>query len=102
MRLLLGVLLGMAVMAVDAGAYRTETAPTISEWNTNTFTQLNNFLSQLSNVQNGRYQLDALVTTPNGSRNGEKGEMVYAVFGGSEYLCVNTDGVTTWKCATLL
>ena len=100
-RLLIGCLVGMALTAPSLWALRIETPPTFHEWNSNTFTQLNNFLLQLWNVSNGKYAQDISTTDPDGSRRGTKGEMVLYDPGASEELCVNVDGATDWDCASL-
>ena len=46
-----------------------------------------------------------VTANPNGSRRGDRGELVYATFGGSNRLCANTstsmEGGTSWECVTL-
>ena len=54
-RILLGVLLGMALMAQPVMALRIASPPIFTEWNVNTFTQLNTYLHEVWNVLNGRY-----------------------------------------------
>ena len=100
MRLLLGILMGMAVMAVDANAYRMRRPPTFYEWNTNTFTDLNNALAEIHNISNGRYQLDVVTVDPDGVRPGDVGEMVY-FDSGTDQLCVNSTGAKVWVCVNL-
>jgi hypothetical protein len=100
-RLLIGIMIGMLLMATPLWALRTERPPEFYEWNTNTFTQLNNFLLQVWNVINGRYALDVTTADPDGSRRGVKGEMILYDPGASEELCVNIDGSTDWDCVSI-
>lgn len=45
--------------------------------------------------------VEVVTTTPNGSRNGKKGEMLQVVTGGNYYHCQNIDGVTAWYCVQI-
>jgi len=101
-RLLVGLLVGMAMMATPALALRIERAPEfVPEWDTNRITQLNNFLLGLWNITNGLYQLDVTTTDPDGTRRGEKGLMILFDPGSAEELCVNIDGAKDWECTSL-
>lgn len=100
-RILIGILIGMAICAVPAVALRTSTPPNISEWNTNTFTQLNDYLLALWHITNGRIQLDVVTTTPKNNRKGVKGEMVLFDTA-TDKLCVNVNStISGWSCADL-
>ena len=46
-------------------------------------------------------RVEVVTTTPNGSRNGKKGEMLQVVTGGNYYHCQNIDGATTWYCVQI-
>ena len=102
-RLLLGCLIGMAVTAPSLWALRTERPPEFTqvEWNSNTLTQLNNWLLQAWNVLNGNYAFDVVTVDPDGSRRGVAGEAVVYNNAGTVVLCVNTNDATDWDCATL-
>ena len=100
MRILLGVILGMALSAPFVDAFRMSQPPTFSEWTPNTFSQLNTVLADLHNLTNGRYQLDVVLVDPDGSRKGNKGEMVF-FDSGTDQLCINSTGATVWKCVNL-
>jgi len=100
-RVLLGMVLGLCLGSMEAMALRLARPPTFTEWNTNTFTQLNDVLLQLWNVSNGRYTNDVVTVDPDGSRRGTKGEQVLYDPGASEELCVNVDNATDWDCAAL-
>jgi len=99
-RILIGVLAGMVLTAPPLGALRFARPPTFTEWNSNTFTQLNDVLLQIYNVVNGRYQMDIVTVDPDGSRRGKIGEAVFFDTG-TDQLCVNADGGTTWKCVNV-
>ena len=102
LRILLGVLIGMSMAAPVALALRIASPPTFQEWNTNTFSQLNDTLLQIWNVFNGRYQLDVTTTDPDGSRRGQKGESVLYDPGASEEFCICVDSSTSdWDCSVL-
>lgn len=98
-RVLLGLLLGLLLSLPAAWAYRTERPQAITDWNPNTFSQLNNTLLQQWNVLNGRYQMDVVTVDPDGSRKGDVGEAVLFDTG-TDQLCVNVGG-TVWKCVNL-
>ena len=101
-RLLIGMLVGMVLMATPAWGLRTERPPEfIPEWDTNRITQLNNFLLGMFNIFNGRYQLEITTSDPDGVRRGEKGEMILFDPGANEEFCVNIDGATDWECTDL-
>lgn len=98
---LLGVGIGMCLSAPPLWALRVARPPEFYDWNTNTFTQLNDTLLGFFNVINGRYQVDVSTTDPDGSRKGSKGEMVLYDPGASEELCLNVDGSSDWDCVAL-
>ena len=66
----------------------------------NQLTELNNTLSDFWHITNGRYTLENITTNPNGTRQGIQGDLVYAQFGGSDHLCLNTSkpASTAWTC----
>lgn len=85
-------------------AYRTEEPSPISKWDCPSFSRLNHYLHELWNITNGRYNLDALTANPNGTRQGTTGELVYATYGGDQYICVNSSTPspgTTWTCVNI-
>lgn len=100
-RLLVGILCGCLLSAPPLWALRIERPSEFFEWNTNTFTQLNNLLLGFFNVVNGRYQMDVVTSDPDGNRRGNRGELVLYDPGASEEFCVNVDGATDWDCAAL-
>ena len=100
-RFLLGVLIGMALVSPSLWALRLDRPPEFAEWNTNTFTQLNNVLLQIFNVLNGRFQTNVSTIDPDGVRRGAKGEFVLYDPGASEELCQNVDGLLDWDCVAL-
>ena len=101
-RLLIGIGIGLLLTAPPLWALRTERPPEFHEWNTNTFTQLNNWLLSVFNVLNGRYAMNVVTTDPDGSRRGTKGEFVLYDSSGTGVQCVNMDNATDWDCATLV
>ena len=96
-----GCLIGIVISAPPLWALRFARPPTFTEWNSNTFTQLNDVLLQIFNVINGRYAVDVSVADPDGSRRCAKGELVLYDPGASEELCVCVDGALDWDCAAL-
>ena len=95
-----GMLLVLLVAETPAQALRIARPPEFHEWNTNTFTQLNDTLLQLWNISNGRITLDVVTVDPDGSRLGSKGELIY-FDSGTDQLCVNSTGATAWVCVNL-
>ena len=100
-QLVVGILVGMAMSAPSSWALRIARSPEFYEWNTNTFSQLNQFTLDVWNTLNGRYQVDIVTTDPDGSRRGNRGELVLYDPGASEEWCVNVDAATDWDCAAL-
>ena len=99
-RVLLGVCVGIALSAPSVWALRIASPPTFREWNTNTFSQLNDVFLQLWNIGNGRYQMDVVTSDPDGSRRGDVGEAVLFDTA-TNRLCVNVDGAKLWHCVDI-
>jgi len=100
-RMLVGVLVGMALAAPPLWALRFARPPTFTEWDSNTFSQLNDVLLQIWNAINGRIQFDVVTSDPDGSRRGNKAECVLYDPGATEEWCCNVDGATDWDCEAL-
>ena len=101
-RIFLGILIGFCVGADSVPALRLSKPPIIAEWNSNTFTILNNTLEDLWNLTNGRYTPASTATDPDGTLQGDKYDIIiYDPLAGSAEICVNLDGATDWDCATL-
>ena len=102
MRCLAAFCLGWLLATTPVWAFRMSQPDVITEWNENTFAQLNNALLQLWNITNGRYTPDVTTTDPDGSRVGSQYDVIiYDPAAGSSEICVNVDGATDWDCATL-
>ena len=100
-RFLFGLVVGAALCAPPVFALRIARPPEFHEWNSNTFSQINDSLLQIWNVLNGRYQLDVVTTTPKNVRKGSKGEAVLFDTGTDQY-CINVGGtITSWSCTNL-
>ncbi len=101
-RFLVGVLIGICLMAEPLPAFRMTKPPVITEWNTNTMTQLNDTLELLWYITNGRYTPEVVTTDPDGNLKGDKGDFVlYIPAAGNKEACWNVDGAKDWDCATL-
>lgn len=59
-------------------------------------TQLNEIITALWNVTNGRYNFDITTSNPDGSLSSEAGRAIILYTGGNYYLEINVDGSTTW------
>ncbi len=59
-------------------------------------TQLNDIITELWNITNGRYNLNITTTDPNGNTKGDVGDMVLYNNSSSFSVKVNTDGEKTW------
>lgn len=96
------VVLGMAGPVFAMRSKRPATLTDLED--TNQLTELNTALSNAWEITNGRYTLENLSSDPNGSRKGQKGDLVYATFPEgevtSEHVCVNTSypPATAWTC----
>lgn len=94
----LGVLIGAMLVSAPAYALRIARPPEFHEWNSNTFTQLNDTLLQLWNLSNGRFTLDRVTVDPDGSRPCSVGEQVYFDTG-TDQVCVCAVAATKkWNC----
>ena len=105
-RFFIGMVIGIALTAPWAQAFRITSPPTINEWNESTIAQLNTYLQRTWQITNGRYTTDVATTNPNGNRAGTQGDTVFYNNGGSYKLCVNTSATTptsptgtTWRCS---
>lgn len=102
-KLLLGILIGLALGATSAGAFRMSQPPTFTkDWTDAQISQLNTVLNDLFQLVSGRYTLDATTTNPNGNRRGDPNDLIIYNNGGDRKLCVNTSssaGGTTWRCS---
>lgn len=55
----------------------------------------------LREIYENFHRLEIVTSTPNGSRQGKKGDMVVFQTGGISYLAINTDSSTTWSGVVL-
>src|SRR3990167_800036 len=104
MRRVLMMLLGVVLVSSTAWAYRSKRPQAFTDLtNTNQLVELNNVLSDLWNLTNGRYTLENLITNPQDVRKGTKGDLVYATFGGNDHLCVSTSFPEgkNWTCVNV-
>ena len=100
-KFLVGLLVGMALAAGTSDALRFARPPTFSEWNSNTFSQLNDTLLQIWNTLNGRVSMDVVTVDPDGSRPCSVGEFVLFDTG-TDQLCVCvTTATKVWRCVNL-
>jgi len=100
-KFLVGLLVGMALWVGTADALRFARPPTFSEWNSNTFSQLNDVLLQIWNTLNGRVSMDVVTVDPDGSRPCSVGEFVLFDTG-TDQLCVCvTTATKVWRCVNL-
>src|SRR3990167_3638901 len=101
MRRLLMVGCLLLLLTPSVLAFRSKKPQTFTDLkDPNQLAELNSVLSDFWNLTNGRYTLENLVTNPQETRKGVKGDLVYATFGGTDHLCVNTSFPidTDWTC----
>lgn len=55
----------------------------------------------LREIYENFHRLEIVTSTPNGSRQGKRGDMVVYQTGGISYLAINTDSSTTWSGVVL-
>src|SRR3990167_1445398 len=104
MRRILLVMLGVVLVSSTAWAYRSKHPQAFADLSDpNQMVELNNFLSDVWNLTNGRYTLENLTTNPQDTRKGVKGDLVYATFGGNDHLCVSTSFPEgkDWTCVNV-
>ena len=105
-RFLVGILLGCLMSAPPLEAIRLSSPPTVVTWDASSLTQLNLYLASIRDVVNGRYTVDVVTTSPNGSRAGEQGDEVLFNASGTWKKCFNISATTassptgtTWRCS---
>lgn len=55
----------------------------------------------LKTLYDNIHSFEVVTTTPDGSRSGQKGDVLVFLNSGTDYICINVDGSTDWKCALL-
>lgn len=101
-RYLVGILLGVSMASWPVWALRIERPPEFTTLTPESISQLNTTLWQLWNLSNGRYELEETTSNPNGTRQGNRNELIAYNNGGSYKLCVNVStapGGTSWRCS---
>ena len=98
------MMLGVVLVSSTAWAYRSKHPQAFADLSDpNQMVELNNFLSDVWNLTNGRYTLENLTTNPQDTRKGVKGDLVYATFSGNDHLCVSTSFPEgkNWTCVNV-
>lgn len=60
-----------------------------------------NVYHYIRQIYENLHRLQVVTSNPDGSRNGKKGDMVLLQTGGTSYLEINTDSLTTWRGVAL-
>jgi len=97
-------MLGMLLFGSVASAMRTRRPPTLTDLtDRNQLVELNNYLSEVYELTNGRYTLENLDIDPQDVRKGTKGDLVYATFSSIDHLCINTSfpAAKDWTCVNV-
>lgn len=100
-RVFLGIILGLLISAPSVLALRVARPPEFTEWNTNTFSQLNQFLLSMWNITNGRYHMDRVTSDPDGSRSCTVGEQVFYDTGTDQLCICAVEATKKWNCTDL-
>jgi len=100
-RIICGFILGSLLVSGISYAYRTPKPQRITDFNQNGLVILNENLEQLWNVTNGRYNLNITTNNPDGSLQGNGGDMVLFNNSGTYYLEINTTGAKVWRGVVL-
>ena len=96
------IILVLFSVCFAAYAFRLGTPPRITDINDkNAIAQLNLFLEDMQELSKGRYTLDIVTTNPDGTRNGDVGDIILFNNSGTYYLEVNTTGSTVWRGVVL-
>lgn len=96
-----GIILGVFLTTGISYAYRIPKPQRITEFNHNGLVILNDSLEQLFDLTNGRFSLNIVLTNPDGSLNGNVGEIILFNNSGTFYLCINTTGAKVWRSILL-
>jgi len=100
-RFILGIILGSLLATGVSYAYRIPKPQRITAFDQNGLVILNEVLDNLWNVTNGRYSLNITTTNPDGSLQGNGGDMVLYNSSGTYYLEINTTGAKVWRGVVL-
>lgn len=98
------MMLGILLLGGTASAMRTRRPPVLTDLkDQNQLVELNNYLSEVYELTNGRYTLENLVTNPQDTRKGVKGDLVYATYSSIDHLCINTSfpAGKDWTCVNV-
>jgi len=78
-------------------AYRVSKPLAITDYNARGLVIINENFERIWDVTNGRYNLNIMTTNPDGSVDGDVGDMILLYIGGNYYLEINVDGGTIWR-----
>lgn len=92
MKIILGFVLGFTVSACLSFADIISAPPPIKDAN------IYHYFRQ---IYENFHRLSVVTSNPDGSRNGKKGDMLLLQTGGTSYLEINTDSLTTWRGVAL-
>jgi hypothetical protein len=96
-KFIVGLILGSLLVNGISYAYRIPKPQRITGFDQNGLVILNETLEQLWDVTNGRYSLNTTTTNPDGSLQGNGGDMILLNTGGNYYLEINTTGAKVWR-----
>ena len=97
-------MLGIVLVSSTAWGMRTRRPPTLTDLtDKNQLVELNNYLSEVFELTNGRYTLENLDINPQDVRKGVKGDLVYATYSSIDHLCINTSfpAGKDWTCVNV-
>ena len=101
MRFILGFILGALLISGVSHAYRTGKPVQIRGVSPSDLVELNLTLEELWDITNGRYNLNITTTNPDGTEQGDVGDVILLNDSGTFYLEINTTGSTVWKGVAL-
>ncbi len=100
MKTLLSILLTFCIglgISSNTYAYRSPKPIQIRGTDPPDLVELNTVLEELWNITNGRYNLNVTTTNPDGTEQGDVGDMILFNDSGTYYLEINTTGSTIWR-----
>lgn len=97
---IIGLIIGILLNGISY-AYRFGKPAKITAFDNNALVVINDTFERLWDLSNGRFNLDIVTSNPDGSLNGNIGDMLLFNNSGTYYFEVNTTGAKVWRGTVL-
>ena len=98
------ILIILAILLIPVGLYAYRTSRPIKFTDLtkpDQITQLNEIITELWNISNGKWNMNIVTVNPDGTTKGDVGDMLLYNSSGTYYLEINTTGSTIWRGVAL-